>query len=94
MQDTFARATHSAYAAGRPSAARDDRISCIQSSDGSLAIAIKNDYFYQYSEEFVLLYFQVFFNKRTLQTGGGGFEICNKSEHRGEGSRNRGKLRT
>ena len=27
MQDTFARATHSA---GRPSAARDDRISCIQ----------------------------------------------------------------
>ena len=32
------------------------------------------------------LYFQVFFKKRTLQTGGeGGFEICNKSEHRGEG---------
>ena len=30
MQDTFARATHSAYAAGRPSAARDDRVSCIQ----------------------------------------------------------------
>ena len=28
MQDTFARATHSA--AGRPSAARDDRVSCIQ----------------------------------------------------------------
>ena len=27
MQDTFARATHSA---GRPSAARDDRVSCIQ----------------------------------------------------------------
>ena len=25
-----ARATHSAYAAGRPSAARDDRVSCIQ----------------------------------------------------------------
>ena len=54
-------------------------------------MAIKNDYFYQYSEEFVsfvLLYFQVFFKKRTLQTGGGGgrgFEICNKSEHRGKG---------
>ena len=31
MQDTFARATHSAYAASRPSAARDDRVSCIQS---------------------------------------------------------------
>ena len=30
MQDTFARATHSAYAAGRPSAARDDRVSFIQ----------------------------------------------------------------
>ena len=30
MQDTFARATHSAYASGRPSAARDDRVSCIQ----------------------------------------------------------------
>ena len=30
MQDTFARATHSANAAGRPSAARDDRVSCIQ----------------------------------------------------------------
>ena len=30
MQDTFARATHSA--AGRPSAARDDRVSCIQIS--------------------------------------------------------------
>ena len=30
MQDTFARATHSAYAAGRPSTARDDRVSCIQ----------------------------------------------------------------
>ena len=30
MQDTFARATHSAYTAGRPSAARDDRVSCIQ----------------------------------------------------------------
>ena len=29
MQDTFARATHSA---GRPSAARDDRVSCIQLS--------------------------------------------------------------
>ena len=29
MQDTFARATHSA---GRPSAARDDRVSCIQAS--------------------------------------------------------------
>ena len=29
MQDTFARATH---AAGRPSAARDDRVSCIQVS--------------------------------------------------------------
>ena len=28
MQDTFARAKH--YAAGRPSAARDDRVSCIQ----------------------------------------------------------------
>ena len=27
MQDTFARATHPA---GRPSAARDDRVSCIQ----------------------------------------------------------------
>ena len=27
MQDTFARSTHSA---GRPSAARDDRVSCIQ----------------------------------------------------------------
>ena len=27
MQDTFARATH---LAGRPSAARDDRVSCIQ----------------------------------------------------------------
>ena len=27
MQDTFAHATHSA---GRPSAARDDRVSCIQ----------------------------------------------------------------
>ena len=27
MQDTFARATHSA---GRPSVARDDRVSCIQ----------------------------------------------------------------
>ena len=27
MQDTFARATHSV---GRPSAARDDRVSCIQ----------------------------------------------------------------
>ena len=27
MQDTFARATHSA---GRPSAARDDRVYCIQ----------------------------------------------------------------
>ena len=27
MQDTFARATHSA---GRPSAARNDRVSCIQ----------------------------------------------------------------
>ena len=41
MQDTFARATHSAYAAGRPSAARDDRVSCIQGgsmvSSGSLA---------------------------------------------------------
>ena len=33
MQDTFARATHSAYAAGRPSAARDDRVSCIQDAD-------------------------------------------------------------
>ena len=33
MQDTFARATHSAYAAGRPSAARDDRVSCIQPSN-------------------------------------------------------------
>ena len=33
MQDTFARATHSAYAAGRPSAARDDRVSCIQHTD-------------------------------------------------------------
>ena len=32
MQDTFARATHSAYAAGRPSAAREDRVSCIQGS--------------------------------------------------------------
>ena len=30
MQDTFARATHSAYAASRPSTARDDRVSCIQ----------------------------------------------------------------
>ena len=30
MQDTFARATHSTYAAGMPSAARDDRVSCIQ----------------------------------------------------------------
>ena len=30
MQDTFALATHSAYAASRPSAARDDRVSCIQ----------------------------------------------------------------
>ena len=30
MQDTFARATHSACSAGRPSAARDDRVSCIQ----------------------------------------------------------------
>ena len=30
MQDTFARATHSAYAAGRQSAARDDRVSCMQ----------------------------------------------------------------
>ena len=30
MQDTFARATHSAYAAVRPSAAHDDRVSCIQ----------------------------------------------------------------
>ena len=32
MQDTFARATHSAYAAARPShkRARDDRVSCIQ----------------------------------------------------------------
>ena len=29
MQDTFARATHSA---GRPSAARDDRVSCIQTT--------------------------------------------------------------
>ena len=30
MQDTFARATHSAYAAGRPSTARDEGVSCIQ----------------------------------------------------------------
>ena len=30
MQDTFARATHSAYATGRPSVARDDMVSCIQ----------------------------------------------------------------
>ena len=30
MQDTFACATHLAYAAGRPSAARDDMVSCIQ----------------------------------------------------------------
>ena len=35
MQDIFARATHSAYAAGRPSAARDDRVSCIQDRDAS-----------------------------------------------------------
>ena len=34
MQDTFARATHSA---GRPSAARDDRVSCIQLRRSSLA---------------------------------------------------------
>ena len=33
MQDTFARATHSAYAAVRPSA-RDDRVSCIQRISG------------------------------------------------------------
>ena len=38
MQDTFARATHSAYAAGRPSAARDDRVSCIQWSRGLRAV--------------------------------------------------------
>ena len=30
IQDAFARATHSAYADGRPSAARDDMLSCIQ----------------------------------------------------------------
>ena len=34
MQDTFARATHSA---GRPSAARDDRVSCIQGYDKRLS---------------------------------------------------------
>ena len=32
MQDTFARATHSA---GRPSAARDDRVSCIQAKNNN-----------------------------------------------------------
>ena len=41
MQDTFARATHSAYAAGRPSAARDDRVSCIQWLFG-LRICVSN----------------------------------------------------
>ena len=30
MQNTFARATHSAYAAGRPSVAYDEMVSCIQ----------------------------------------------------------------
>ena len=39
MQDTFARATHSAYAAGRPSAARDDMVFCIQERIRNLALA-------------------------------------------------------
>ena len=41
MQDTFARATHahSAYASGRPSAARDDRVSCIQPSSNQMHFA-------------------------------------------------------
>ena len=35
MQYTFARATHSAFRLnGRPSAARDDRLSCIQTEGG------------------------------------------------------------
>ena len=32
MQDIFDRATHSAFAAGRPIAERDDRVYCIQKS--------------------------------------------------------------
>ena len=49
MQDTFARATHSA---GRPSAARDDRVSCIQEqrylaynvwSDSELVVKITSE---------------------------------------------------
>ena len=39
MQDTFAGATHSAYAAGRPSAALDDMVFCIQERIRNLALA-------------------------------------------------------
>ena len=40
MQDTFARATHSA---GRPSAARDDRVSCIQIAYMTFKLINKDD---------------------------------------------------
>ena len=42
-QDTFARATHSAYAAGRPSAARDDRVSCIQRRIGRFGLQTQSN---------------------------------------------------
>ena len=38
MQDTFARATHSA---GRPSAVRDDRVSCIQGRIENIPLNMK-----------------------------------------------------
>ena len=48
MQDTFARATHSAKglkaeAAGRPSAARDGRVYCIQAEREQRYIACLTD---------------------------------------------------
>ena len=49
MQDTFARATHSALRlnkAGRPSAARDDRVSCIQGRGELKAESCVNISFY------------------------------------------------
>ena len=47
MQDTFAHATHSA---GRPSAARDDRVSCIQPAkpDRSVGFPVRGETYFFY----------------------------------------------
>ena len=58
-------------------------------------MAIKNDYFYQYSDEFVSFAFSGIFQKTNVTNwGGGGLRFVTRATIGGRGSRNRVKLRT